>query len=334
MSLLPSLPVMRRAFAAKDPAFDGTFFVAVKTTGVFCRPVCRARPPREQNVEFFATAAEAVRQGYRPCKLCRPERVTATPPPVVARLMRLVDESPDRRLAEADLREAGIDPSTARRQFRAHCGMTFSAYHRARRLAAAHRLLRRGTDMPLAAASTGFESASGLRQALSRLFGGSAATDQTLLSCQWMPSPLGTMLAIAAEDGVVLLDFIDRKGLPGALQRLRQHHSASIAPADNPHLRALTSQLAEYFAGQRRDFSVALRPHASPFERLAWDYLRAIPFGQTRTYAQQAAGTGPSPSASSCPSGRSRSTSAPSSTSSTCSPTRPTTGGSGPSSPT
>ncbi len=61
------------AFAAKDARFDGRFFVGISTTGIYCRPVCRAKQPKAQNCNFYGTAAEAEQAGYRPCLLCRPE---------------------------------------------------------------------------------------------------------------------------------------------------------------------------------------------------------------------------------------------------------------------
>src|SRR5215813_15444213 len=66
------------ALLARDYRFDGKFFVAVKTTGVYCRPICPARPKRE-NVEFFRTAQAAERAGYRPCLRCRPESAPGSP---------------------------------------------------------------------------------------------------------------------------------------------------------------------------------------------------------------------------------------------------------------
>jgi AraC family transcriptional regulator of adaptative response/methylated-DNA-[protein]-cysteine methyltransferase len=105
------------------------------------------------------------------------------------------------------------------------------------------------------------------------------------------------MLAAADEHGVALLDFIDRRGLPGAIERLRRRcgaggQDAVIVPADHPHLRRLRGELDEYFAGRRLTFSVPLSPAGTPFERRAWDYLRTIPPGQTRSYSQQAQAIG------------------------------------------
>lgn len=72
LSTLPSHRQMLRAFLASDPGAEGLFYVAVKTTGVFCRPTCRARKPHPHNVEFFRRRKRSGSWGYRPCKRCRP----------------------------------------------------------------------------------------------------------------------------------------------------------------------------------------------------------------------------------------------------------------------
>ena len=72
MKPLPAPNVMYRALIRRDPAYDGIFYVCVKTTGIFCRPVCPARKARQKNVEFVRTVREAMFEGYRPCLRCRP----------------------------------------------------------------------------------------------------------------------------------------------------------------------------------------------------------------------------------------------------------------------
>lgn len=292
---LPSLAVMQRAFARKDPSFDGTFFVAVKTTSIFCRPVCRAKPPRLQNVEFFPTAQDALYHGYRPCKLCRPLDGGARPPELVQRLMKLVEQDPTRRLTERDLRELKIDPTTARRQFRAYCRTTFAAYQRSRRMGLALRDVRNGASVIGAQTSAGFESSSGFRDAFAKMFGTTAsnALDVNVLTAKWLTSPLGPMLAIVNDDGIALFDFIDRKGLERAIERLRTRCGTSktravIVPGEHPHLSELERQMMEYFAGARREFSLKLAVCGSEFEQRAWEFLRTIPFGQTRSYRDEA----------------------------------------------
>lgn len=65
--------VLSKARLSRDPRFDGRFFVAVKTTGIFCRPICPARLPKEENVTYFQHATQAMAHGYRPCFRCRPD---------------------------------------------------------------------------------------------------------------------------------------------------------------------------------------------------------------------------------------------------------------------
>jgi len=285
---------MLGAFRRKDPSFDGTFVVAVKTTGVFCRPVCRAKPARAENLEFFASADEAVRHGYRACKLCRPlERVA---PASLPRLMGLVEADPATPVREADLRALGIDPATARRHFRAHCGMTFATYQRGRRVGAAIDAARRGAPAAEAMVRAGFESPSGFREAVSKLTGAtprSLSRSEPLLSMHlW--TPLGRMVALARDAGVVLLDFADRAGLGEDIRRLRSEcgsggRPAAVIPREHPHLRRLAGELEAYFRGALRDFTAPLDPRGTPFQRRAWDYLLGIPYGETRTYGEQAA---------------------------------------------
>jgi AraC family transcriptional regulator of adaptative response/methylated-DNA-[protein]-cysteine methyltransferase len=257
--------------------------------------VCRAKPPRAENIEFFPTAQAALYHGYRPCKLCRPLDGGAKPPELVARLMSLIERDPARRLRGSDLREIGIDPSTARRQFKSYCHTTFAAYQRARRMGLALRDVRNGASVTGAQVSIHFDSGSGFREAFAKMFGTrpSDARDTVALSAKWIASPLGPMLAVVNDEGLLLLDFVDRKGLERAIERLRRrcgsrNRPAVIVPGDHPHIAMIESQLGEYFAGARREFSIPIAPAGTEFEHRAWDNLRSIPFGQTRSYAQQA----------------------------------------------
>jgi AraC family transcriptional regulator of adaptative response/methylated-DNA-[protein]-cysteine methyltransferase len=303
---MPSVAVMRRAFAEKDPGFDGLFVVAVKTTGVFCRPVCRAKPPKPENVEFFPTPAAAARKGYRPCKLCRPTDSPAAPPPAVARLVRLAAESGPARVTSADLTEAGVDPTTARRLFRQHLGMTFAAYKRVRRLAAAVGEAKAGRGAVTAQVAAGFESASGFRAAARRATGAASASDladAVVLTSARVPTPLGPMLAVVADAspasaaGLVVCDFEDRVGLAAAVERARvrlgtPRRPAMVVPGEHPLLAQVGAELANYFAGRRRAFDVPLAVGGTAFQRRAWEYLRQIPYGQTRAYSRQATDLG------------------------------------------
>src|SRR5688572_23639479 len=127
MSNLPPIAEMQAAYLAKDASYDGVFYLGVRTTGIFCRPICPARKPLPKNVEYFATTNAALAAGYRPCKRCRPLALDDQPP-WAAELITEVEHAPSVRITDGQLRARGIDPSTARRYFLRQYGMTFQAF--------------------------------------------------------------------------------------------------------------------------------------------------------------------------------------------------------------
>ncbi len=290
MTTLPSADTMYRALLRRDRSYDGVFFVGVRTTGVFCRPVCPARKPKRENVEFFASSERAARAGYRPCRKCRPTAAGERPPAWAEQLLEALEREPERRLRDADLERMGIAPSRARRWFREAFGMTFQSYHRARRMGLALAGIRQGDAAAGAGFDLGFESLSGFRDAFQRQFGSppGRAQDVGLLHARWLGTPLGPMLAVAGEDGLCLLEFGDRRALATELAELRRRHGAAIVPGRNAHLETVERELASYFAGELTSFTVAVDVHGTPFETLVWNELRRIPFGRTRSYTELA----------------------------------------------
>ncbi len=207
MELLPPSDTMYRALVNRDSSFEGIFFVGVRTTGIFCRPTCSAKKPARANVDFFSTPSEALHGGYRPCLRCRPMDPGERPPKLIERLRAEVERAPDGRLTDKELAAMSIDPSTARRQFKRHYGMTFQAYHRARRMGLALREVRRGGRVDDAQNGSGFESASGFREAFTRIFGDppTAAKSRSCMFAERIETPLGAMLAVADDEGLRLL---------------------------------------------------------------------------------------------------------------------------------
>ncbi len=287
---------MYRALIDREAAFEGIFMVGVKTTGIFCRPTCSARKPKRENVEFFPTAREALSAGYRACQRCTPlEPGLKSQHKLVRKLMARVRSAPLDRITDADLRCESMDPSTVRRQFKASIGMTFQAYQRAERLGRAFRLLRSSTGSSLQAANeAGYDSISGFADAFTALFGiGPGQADQaSTLSVGWIETPLGPMVSIAHDEGIVLLEFCDRRALEREVQRLRARFASTIVPTQHPHLDQLKNELAAYFAGDMLGFSTPLHMVGSAFQIDTWEQLRSIPPGQTRSYSEQAEAIG------------------------------------------
>jgi AraC family transcriptional regulator of adaptative response/methylated-DNA-[protein]-cysteine methyltransferase len=285
MSQLPPIKEMQAAYLHRKAAYDGLFFLGVRTTGIFCRPTCPARKPLPKNVEYFRTQQEALRSGYRPCLRCRPMDIDSQPR-WVAELLQEVERDPATRITEWQLQKRGIDPGTARRHFLKHYGMTFQAYARSRRLAAALQQIRAGKSTTAVAMETGYESESGFRAAFARTFAAvpSNGRHQDCVFLSWMPSPLGPLVAGATSQGVCLLEFSDRRLLETQIQSVRKCFQVPVVPGDNHHLKQLMIELTGYFSGQVKRFSVPLIYPGTEFQMKVWKALLTIPYGETRSY--------------------------------------------------
>ena len=171
-----------RALVARDPRFDGTFFVGVRSTGIYCRPVCPAQTPRREHCSFYPSGAAAERAGFRPCLRCRPELapggapMDATQRVVVHALAHLDEGAWDAGGAAGLARRVGVGERQLRRAFAARLGVSPRELHRARRLALARQLLLE-TALPLdeVAAASGFASLRRFQAAVREAWGTSAS---------------------------------------------------------------------------------------------------------------------------------------------------------------
>lgn len=296
---LPHPDTLWRAVAERDTRYEGIFVLAVRTTGIFCRPGCPARTPARRNVDFFRTPKEAMARGFRPCLRCRPMEPRGEAPAPIRALMREVQADPTRRLRDRDLRARGLDPATVRRWFQRHHGMTFQGWQRGLRLAGALGALARGEGVSRAAFGSGYDSLSGFQEALRTLTGRSPSRsrDAMVVHLSQLPTPLGPMLLGATDEAVVLLEFTDRRMLETQLRRLERQLDCVFVPgtpgpgATGPGA-ALEEELARYFAGELREFTVPLAAPGSDFQQRVWAGLREIPYGETRSYGEQARALG------------------------------------------
>ncbi len=280
-----------QALLAKDKAYEGVFYVGVKTTGVFCRPTCPARKPKFENCEFYQTAQEALLASFRPCMRCRPLSHPNHVSDVVRKLVEAIESNPEKRWKDSDFEALTIDASTARRQFKKRFGMTFVAYARARRMGIAMKQIRKGDAVIEAQLSTGYESSSGFRDAFSKVMGAAPTNfnkQLNVLKASWIDTPLGPMLAIADEIGLYLLEFVDRRGLEKEVERLRIKTKSAIIPGFTQSISSIEEELHAYFNGQLKVFKTPLNLLGSPFQKRVWDALTKVPYGETRSYTEQA----------------------------------------------
>ena len=174
---MPDPDACYAAYAAKDPKFDGLFFIGVRSTGIYCRATCTAKTPRRENCEFFPTAAAAEAAGYRPCMRCRPELAPGTPASPLAMdvarraAVRLRDGS-DHPSVAGVATELGVSERHLRRLFEDEYGTTPSQYRSTCRLLLAKELLT-DTDVPVAqvAYAAGYDSVRRLNDELRQRYG-------------------------------------------------------------------------------------------------------------------------------------------------------------------
>jgi AraC family transcriptional regulator, regulatory protein of adaptative response / methylated-DNA-[protein]-cysteine methyltransferase len=276
-----------QAMIDKNSEYEGIFFVGVKTTGVFCRPTCPARKPLFENCEFFETAQEALLASYRPCKRCQPLSHPNQVSKLIQKLVEAVEENPEKRWKDEDFNRLSVDASTARRQFKKRFGMTFVGYARARRMGIAMKQIRGGEAVIEAQLSTGYESSSGFRDAFSKIMGAAPTklNSENILRASWLDTPLGPMVAIADDQMLYLLEFVDRRGLEREVERLRKRTKSAIIPGHTQPISSIERELRLYFAGELKEFKTPLYYLGSPFQKRVWEELKKIPLGETRSYA-------------------------------------------------
>ncbi|MGT2924405.1 bifunctional transcriptional activator/DNA repair enzyme AdaA [Streptococcus caviae] len=282
-----------KALLERDKQFDGIFFVAIKTTGIFCHATCRARKPKFENCVFYEKAEEALLAGYRPCKICQPLSFPHQLPEEVRLLVAAVEAKPEKRWREEDFKKLGIHSATARRKFKEVYDMTFVQYARARRMGLAFKNIEDGQTVIEQQLAMGYQSPSGFNDAFSHIMGNPAKkTTVKVLTASFITTPIGRMLALADEAYLYLLEFDNRRGLEREIERLRSRLNARIIHGSNTLLQQLEQELAAYFSGTFTGFTIPLHLSGSAFQRAVWDLLRKIPLGETLTYKDLALALG------------------------------------------
>jgi len=282
---------MYDAFMRRDSSYEGIFFVAVRTTGIFCRPTCKARRPKRENIEFYSAAKDALINGYRPCKLCKPLELLGSTPDFIQELIDQVAANPSRRISDFELVKMRVEPSKVRRWFKANHGLTFQGYQRMLRINGALRQIKNGDSVTETAFGNGYDSLSGFSDAFKKIVGTSpnGAKYVNVINVHRLTTPLGPMIAGATNEGICLLEFSERRMLEFEFGDLRRTLKANFVYGVNEHILKLENELAEYFAGSRREFDLPLVIPGSEFQKSVWRQLITIPYGHTRSYEEQAA---------------------------------------------
>jgi AraC family transcriptional regulator, regulatory protein of adaptative response / methylated-DNA-[protein]-cysteine methyltransferase len=281
------------AVSERDRAADGSFVFAVETTGIYCRPSCPARRPRRENVRFFASAAEAEREGFRACLRCTPRAERAPTDEIARRVQSILDEAVARGEGAAPtLEELGratsVSPFHLQRVFVRAFGVSPRAYVEARRAA---RFKERASASPSvldAAFHAGYGSSRAIYDA-SRALGMTPGAYRRggageRVAFTITPTAYGLALVAASTRGVVKVALGDREA---ALERdLRLELPEAEIVRDDRALAATVGEVLRF--AERASTDVALDLRGTAFELRVWDALRRIPPGETRSYSDVA----------------------------------------------
>jgi AraC family transcriptional regulator of adaptative response/methylated-DNA-[protein]-cysteine methyltransferase len=279
-----------QAVLERDGALDGRFVFGVSSTGVFCRPSCPARRPRQENVQFFEHATAAEQAGYRACLRCRPKAVDGNPQSALVRaICRYIEQNIEDRLTlgvlAAKFRRSAFH---LQRMFKSVLGVSPKGYIDACRLRQVKQNLQAGHDVTTSLYAAGYGSSSRLYERTASQLGMTpekyrrgamaAVVRFTIAS-----SPLGRMLIAATDKGICAIQFADSD--EELQQGLMREFPFAARRRDDAGLAEWRVSLGQLMAGQDAYPSLPLDIRATAFQRRVWEHLQRIPRGETRSYS-------------------------------------------------
>ena len=281
---------------ARSAQADGQFWYSVQTTGVYCRPSCAARAPRPENVRFHASCADAERAGFRPCQRCKPQQPTALShhAALVTEACRLIETGTLAGAAptlQALAARVGLSSSYFHRLFKQATGLTPKAY------AAAHReqRLRSALEASPAASVTdaiygaGYQSSSRFYEKSSQVLGmtpsryrsGGVALDIRFAIGQ---CSLGAILVAQSERGICAILLGD--DAQALVRDLQDRFAQANLLGGDAAFETLVAQVVAFVEAPGLGLSLPLDVQGTAFQQRVWQALRAIPAGQTASYAE------------------------------------------------
>jgi AraC family transcriptional regulator of adaptative response/methylated-DNA-[protein]-cysteine methyltransferase len=281
-----------RAVLARDRRLDGSFVTAVLTTGIFCRPSCPARHPKRENVRFYPSPAEAERAGFRACLRCRPKEVGRPDRQdlMVERVCRHLRENTEGVVPLTALaRIAGMSPHHLQRTFKRRTGLSPRQYAEALRLGRFKTRLKRKESVTMALYEAGYGSSSRLYERSSDRLGmtpGAYREGGRGMEIRYtvVSTPIGRVLVAATERGICSVRIGEpERAMTAALER---EFSKARIRRDRNGLSTWVRALARHLEGEEPKLDLPVDVRATAFQWRVWEALRAIPYGETRTYRE------------------------------------------------
>jgi AraC family transcriptional regulator of adaptative response/methylated-DNA-[protein]-cysteine methyltransferase len=279
------------AVQAHDAGADGKFFYSVKTTGVYCRPSCGARPARPENVAFHATVADAERAGFRPCRRCKPDQPSLAEQhaAMVTAACRMIEQAEAIPTLDQLAQPTGLSPFHFHRVFKAVTGVTPKQYATAHRSRRVRNELAHGTSVTSAIFDAGYNASSRFYETASQVLGMTpsnyrAGGADSEIRFAIGECSLGSILVAQSERGVCAILLGED---PDALARDLQDRfpKARLIGGDRDY-EQLVAQVVGFIEAPAIGLDLPLDVRGTAFQQRVWRALRDIPAGSTVSYSE------------------------------------------------
>ncbi|TYQ26568.1 bifunctional DNA-binding transcriptional regulator/O6-methylguanine-DNA methyltransferase Ada [Pseudanabaena sp. UWO310] len=281
------------AIIASNPPAEGANFYAVKTTGIYCRPQCKSRIPKPNNIQFFATTTEAEAAGFRPCKRCQPH--TDSPQTereqLIAKICKTIEASAEMLSLNELAQMAGLSPYHFQRVFKQIVGVTPKDYAKGDRAKRLRDRLPQDRSITNTLYAVGYESSSSFYTEAPHILGmkpkeykQGAQNQEIRLAIE--NTKLGWVIVAATELGVCAIALGDN---PDELvsEIHRQFPQAKFCN-DNLTFQAWVADVVAAIAMPQRSINLPLDIQGTAFQQQVWQVLQSIPLGSTLSYQQVA----------------------------------------------
>jgi AraC family transcriptional regulator, regulatory protein of adaptative response / methylated-DNA-[protein]-cysteine methyltransferase len=279
-----------QAVVEREVSADEQFVYAVKTTGIYCRPSCAARLPKPEHVEFFAKGDAATAAGYRPCKRCKPEQISAAvqQAEVIARICRLLEQSETTLTLDVLAQHAHMSRFHFQRIFKKIIGVTPKQYQLTLRAQRMHAALAESSSVTEALYAVGYNSSGHFYRESSAILGmtptkfrrGGEALDIKFGSAC---CDLGIVMIAATPQGVCAIELGDDENV--LVEALRSRYPRANFGAMDAQTAHWLQEVVRWIEQPQSSLQLPLDIRGTAFQRQVWNVLRAIPFGSTVSYA-------------------------------------------------
>lgn len=280
-----------QSVVTNDATADGDFFYAVKTTGVYCQPSCKSRPPRRENVAYFDTCAQAEQAGYRPCKRCTPDRASRAERNIdrIAKACRLIEDSETAPPLDELAQQIGISAYHFHRLFKRITGLTPHQYATAHRNQKVRAELGEGANVTDAIYDAGFNSAGHFHANAGQTLGMTPTRYRdggvdSVIRFAIGECALGSILVAGTDRGICAISLGDD---PETLVReLQDRFTCAELIGDDRAFERYVAQVIGFVEAPAVGLDLPLDIRGTAFQQRVWQALREIPTGSTASYTE------------------------------------------------